>query len=209
MLDESDPDIGEDLEYLENTTVSGVNIAGNSITLSSALAMIFSKVKDQELTWVAKDEMILITTVATSETTDYAFIRSYNVTKLKPMFEEMARLFRLCLTTATVVWVGWRVWRWNGWRWRRIVMVPQPIPGALMQMGGGAVQQGASSTGTATGAAPAGGGDAASANQQPEANMIKNTWQRCLINEIQSLTPDADWISEGGKWERCQSWEID
>ncbi len=28
--------------------------------------------------------------------------------------------------------------------------------------------------------------------------MIKNTWQRCLINEIQSLTPDADWISEGG-----------
>jgi hypothetical protein len=80
ILDESDPDIGDDPEYLENTQVSGVNYKG--ITLRNALKLILAKVKDQELTYMIKNEVMMITTVATAESEENLITRVYQVADL-------------------------------------------------------------------------------------------------------------------------------
>ncbi len=77
ILDESDPDIGEDPEYLENTTVQGVNLKG--ISLRNALVLILAKVKDQELTYLIENEVMKITTVATAELPEKLVTRVYDV----------------------------------------------------------------------------------------------------------------------------------
>lgn len=80
FLDESDPDIGEDPEFLENTQVSGVDLQG--ISLRNALKLILAKVKDQELTFIIKNEVMLITTVATAESEENLVTRVYQVADL-------------------------------------------------------------------------------------------------------------------------------
>lgn len=80
ILDESDPDIGEDPNYLTETTVSEVNLKG--ITLRSALKLILAKVKDQELTYIIDDEVMKITTIATAELPETLELRLYDVTHL-------------------------------------------------------------------------------------------------------------------------------
>jgi RNA polymerase sigma factor (sigma-70 family) len=83
LLDETDPDIGENPHFLEETTVSNVHLPEGSMTIASALELIFAKVKDQELTWIVKDEVLLITTVATAESEENLILRSYDITHLR------------------------------------------------------------------------------------------------------------------------------
>jgi len=80
ILDESDPDIGDDPEFLDNTQVSNVNFKG--ITLRNALKLILAKVKDQELTYMIKNEVMMITTVATAESEENLITRVYQVADL-------------------------------------------------------------------------------------------------------------------------------
>jgi uncharacterized membrane protein YgcG len=80
ILDETDPDIGDNSEYLESTTVSNVDLKG--ITLRNALKLIFAKVKDQELTFMIKNEVMMVTTVATAESEENLITRIYDVADL-------------------------------------------------------------------------------------------------------------------------------
>lgn len=85
LLDERDPDIGADSEFLNATTVSNIGIPEGSMTIASALDLIFAKVKDQNLTWIAKDNVLLITTTASANSEEHLILRSYDITKLRSM----------------------------------------------------------------------------------------------------------------------------
>ena len=80
ILDESDEAIGEDSEFLENTTVAGIDLAG--ITLRNALQLIFAKVKDNDLTVMIKNEVMMVTTVETAEAPENLVTRIYDVADL-------------------------------------------------------------------------------------------------------------------------------
>lgn len=79
VLDEADPDIGADPHYLSIAMIGEILIPQGSMTLASALDFILGKVKDQELTWIVENKVILITTTAFAESSDRAFIRGYDV----------------------------------------------------------------------------------------------------------------------------------
>lgn len=80
LLDETDEEIGQDPQFLETTQVSNVDLSG--ITLRNALKLIFAKVKDAELTIMIKNEVMLVTTVATSELPENIETRVYDVADL-------------------------------------------------------------------------------------------------------------------------------
>jgi len=82
ILDESDPDIGTDAEFLETTTVADVDLKG--ITLRNALTLIFAKVKNQDpgLTFLIKNEVMMVTTVDTANSEDNLITRIYDVADL-------------------------------------------------------------------------------------------------------------------------------
>ncbi|MFO0980033.1 MAG: hypothetical protein U0996_26785 [Planctomycetaceae bacterium] len=80
LLDETDEEIGQDPAFLETTQVSNVDLSG--ITLRNALKLIFAKVKDAELTIMIKNEVMLVTTVATSELPENIETRVYDVADL-------------------------------------------------------------------------------------------------------------------------------
>ncbi|MBL8809189.1 MAG: hypothetical protein JNM43_03340 [Planctomycetaceae bacterium] len=80
LLDETDDEVGQDPQFLETTQVSNVDLSG--ITLRNALKLIFAKVKDAELTIMIKNEVMLVTTVATSELPENIETRVYDVADL-------------------------------------------------------------------------------------------------------------------------------
>ena len=80
ILDESDPDLGDKPTFLDDTQVADVDLAG--ITMRNALELIFAKVKDQELTVMIKNEVMMVTTVATAESEENLVTRIYDVADL-------------------------------------------------------------------------------------------------------------------------------
>lgn len=181
VVDETDPDIGVDSEYLRQTMIRGISIEEGSMTLTSALDLILRKVRDQDLTWIVENEVILITTTASAESSDRAFIRSYDVKVLRPMFEEMA---------TAVPMVSDQTGGMGGGMGGGFFMVPQASPAA---MAGAPAGSGAS--GQQTAASGVGLPDGMTPSQPA---LIQNSWQRCLINEIQSLTtPPCQWLVDG------------
>jgi len=58
------------------------DIEFDGIALSSALDLILSQT-DPSLTWVVKDEVVLITTVSAAESDEYLFLRSYDISQLR------------------------------------------------------------------------------------------------------------------------------
>lgn len=196
-VDEGDGEIGQDPTYLEQTQISEVNIPAGSMTVASALDLILKKVQDQELTWIVENEVILITTTDYAETSERAFIRSYDVKKLKPMLEEMAK----AVPTVPVYAAGMGGGGGGG---GGFFMVPQASPAAMS--GAPAATTDGKTSGTPGTLQQMGGGGGMGVggmggDVSPEATMIKNTWQRCLINEIQSLTtPPCQWLVDGGEF---------
>ena len=79
LPDVSDPEI-DDIKYLESVNVTDVDLKG--ITLRNALKLMFAQVKDQELTFLIKNEVMLITTVATAESEVNLVTRIYDVADL-------------------------------------------------------------------------------------------------------------------------------
>ncbi len=79
ILDELDPDIGTDAAFLETTQVADVDLKG--ITLRNALKLIFAKVKDQDpgLTFMIKNEVMMVTTTDTANSEENLVIRVYQV----------------------------------------------------------------------------------------------------------------------------------
>ncbi len=82
LPDVSDPDI-ESIDYLNSVNVSSVYIPEGSMTLASALDLIFARVMDQELTWMVKDEVLMITTRATAESEENLILRSYDISRVR------------------------------------------------------------------------------------------------------------------------------
>lgn len=82
ILDETDPDIGTDSEFLETTQVADVDLKG--IKLRNALILIFAKVKDQDpgLTFMIKNEVMMVTTTDTTTSEENLITRLYDVADL-------------------------------------------------------------------------------------------------------------------------------
>ena len=53
------------------------------MTVGSALDHILSQTSGSELTWIAKDELLLITTKAAAESEENMFLRSYNISRIR------------------------------------------------------------------------------------------------------------------------------
>jgi RNA polymerase sigma factor (sigma-70 family) len=198
-VDEGDGEIGQDATYLEQTQISEVNISAGSMTVASALDLILKKAHDQELTWIVENEVILITTTGSAERSDRAFIRSYDVKKLKPMFEEMAKAVPTVPVYTAEMGGG-------GGAGMGYFMVPQASPAAMTGAPAATTDSKTSETPVTLQQMGAGGmggmgGGGMGSGVSPEPTMIKNTWQRCLINEIQSLTtPPCQWLVDGGEF---------
>lgn len=193
VLDEADPDIGTDTEFLSTTTISDVSISEDSMTVASALDLILRKVKDQDpkLTWIVEKEVILITTEASAESEERVFIRSYDVKKLRPMFEEMAK--------AVPEYPVYPMGMGQGGGGGGFYVVPQESLDAVTGIPG-TESSGSTPPGIAVSLKQLGGGGVGG-EIPPEPTMIPNTWQRCLIIEIQSLTvPPCQWFLAGGEF---------
>ena len=104
--DVSDPDI-ESPTALEGIVVRDINIADGSMTFKSALALIFSQVKDLKLSWIVRDESLLITTVATMESEEDLLLRSYDLTELHSLWNDQAPIYQsvMDLTSPPALWI--------------------------------------------------------------------------------------------------------
>lgn len=67
-----------------------VDIAEGTITIASALDLIFAKVKEQDppLAWIVEDEVIKITTIDSMNSEKHLILRSYDITKLRSVFPD-------------------------------------------------------------------------------------------------------------------------
>ncbi len=65
---------------LQDVMIKDIELDG--IALSSALDLILRQT-DPPLTWVVKDEVVLITTVAAAESDEYMLLRSYDISRLR------------------------------------------------------------------------------------------------------------------------------
>ena len=86
LPDVSDPDIAS-MDYLDSVNVTNVSLRGGTMTLASALDLIFARVEDQDLTWIVKDEVLMITTVATAESEENLILRSYDISRVREQSE--------------------------------------------------------------------------------------------------------------------------
>ena len=104
--DVSDPDINSPTA-LEGIVVRDINIAEGSMTFKSALALIFSQVKDLKLSWIVRDESLLITTVATMESEEDLLLRSYDLTELHSLWNDQAPIYQsvMDLTSPPALWI--------------------------------------------------------------------------------------------------------
>ena len=104
--DVSDPDI-ESPSFFDSVMVCDISIEAGSMTLRSALELIFREVKDSELTWIVNNETLLVTTVATAESDENLLLRSYDLSELKPMRLDRGMIYQtICeMTSPPVFWL--------------------------------------------------------------------------------------------------------
>jgi hypothetical protein len=74
------PRLDEDSISLNDVIIKDIELDG--ISLSSALDIIMGQT-DPALTWIARNEVILITTESAAESDEYMFLRSYDITRLR------------------------------------------------------------------------------------------------------------------------------
>lgn len=74
--------LAEDSIDLSAVIIKDIEIPEGLMTVGSALDYILSQT-DPELTWIAKDEVLLITTMIAAESDEYMFLRSYDVSRLR------------------------------------------------------------------------------------------------------------------------------
>lgn len=106
-LDQTDPDIGEDPDYLQNTNIGPLTINFGSMKISSALAEVLAMVKNQELTWLIRNESIVITTTATAELPENLLLRSYHIRPLlqSGVSAKSIKATILSLSAPSVEWI--------------------------------------------------------------------------------------------------------
>ena len=182
------PDVVEltsDSIVLSDVIIRDLMIPEGLMTVGSALDHILSQT-DPPLTWIAKDELLLITTVSAAEADENMFLRSYDISRLRAISQ---------LTVST--WETSDGQQGGGGGFFSVVFEPSQFGGG--GMGGGGI---APATPRKKKTRPS--------KPQPEESMTQQakqeaviTWEAGLIRTIQDLTgPPCHWFEidgEGGK----------
>ena len=187
--------LNSDGVVLADVIIKDLEIPEGLMTVGSALDHILSQ-NDQPLTWIAKDELLLITTVSVAEADENMFLRSYDISRLREISQ---------LTVST--WDvgggmmqggggggGWGGGGGGGGGFFSVVLEPSQVAG----MGGGGTPVRPQLTKTQS---------SHPEPQKPAEDGSKPgvviTWESGLIQTIQDLTgPPCHWIEldgEGGK----------
>ena len=82
ILDESDPDIGTDAEFLDTTTVADVDLKRHHSAKCADVDLAKVKNQDPGLTFLIKNEVMMVTTVDTANSEDNLITRIYDVADL-------------------------------------------------------------------------------------------------------------------------------
>ena len=171
--------LNEDAVVLDQVMIKDIELDG--IALSSALDLILRQT-DPPLTWVVKDEVVLITTVSAAESDEYMFLRSYDITRLR----EISQL-------SVVVWTEGGQRTVSGGGGGMFSLFAEPV-----QFGGGG--SGAVPQKTMTEPAKK---DAKKSSTKDEKQEVTITWEAGLMQTVQDLSsPPAIWFDidgEGGK----------
>ena len=182
------PDVMElnnDSIVLSDVIIRDLMIPEGLMTVGSALDHILSQT-DPALTWIAKDELLLITTMSAAEADENMFLRSYDISQLREISQ---------LTVST--WDSDGAPQGGGGGFFSVVFEPSQFGGG--GMGGGGI---APATPRKKKTRPS--------KPQPEESMTQQakqeaviTWEAGLIRTIQDLTgPPCHWFEidgEGGK----------
>ncbi len=181
---------------LADVIIKDLNIPEGLMTVGSALDHILLQTA-LPLTWIAKDELLLITTMSAAESDEYMFLRSYDISRLREISE---------LTVST--WNTGDGQQGGGGGFFSVVFEPSQFGGGGTIGGGGMGPMGM------------GGGEIAPAapqkkktrpsKPQPEKSEVEQvkqdviiTWESGLIRTIQDLTGSPcrwfDVDGEGGR----------
>lgn len=194
----------EGLASLQDITIADIGIPENLMTVGSAIDHILTQTP---LTWIARDELLLITTKAAAQSEDNMFLRSYDITWLR----EISQL------TTTVRESGYPGGGFGG-SGMEMGMYYVPARPAQSSAGGSMDVMGAGMGGMGGGGMGGMGGGGSlprtrktgpskpqtrtSGSEQPEQDAVM-TWEEGLLRTIQDLTaPPCLWFEfdgEGGK----------
>ncbi len=81
----------ESFTSLNDVNVYEISIPGGLMTTGSLLDHILSQTDEPQLTWIAKDELLLITTVPEAEREKNMFLRSYDIAEIRQISQLMVR----------------------------------------------------------------------------------------------------------------------
>jgi len=181
--------LDEDSVSLNNVMIKDIELDG--ISLSSALDIVMGQT-DPELTWIARNEVILITTESAAESDEYMFLRSYDITRLREITE-------LTVTTWDARGGQGGGGMGGGGGSFSVVFEPSQFGGDASGMGGGGTPPAATQKKKTLPSKPQ-HDESESANKK-QVSVI--TWEAGLLQTIQEMTgPPCHWFDidgEGGR----------
>ena len=187
------PDVVEltsDSIVLSDVIIRDLMIPEGLMTVGSALDHILSQT-DPPLTWIAKDELLLITTVSAAEADENMFLRSYDISRLRAISQ---------LTVST--WETSDGQQGGGGGFFSVVFEPSQVGGAMGGLGGGGMGGGYPARLQVTTTQPS-NPEPRKPNDDGSKREGIITWEAGLIQTIQDLTgPPCHWFDidgDGGK----------
>ena len=174
--------LDEDSIILADVLIKDIAIPADLMTICSALDYILEQTNPQ-LTWIAKDELLLITTVDAAESDENLFLRSYDISRLRAISQ-----------LTVTAWTGGAGGQGGGGAgFFSVSFVPTQFGGGGM---GGGGQPALQKT------APSKPDTRKSKTDDPK-QQIMITWEAGLISTIQDMTgPPTRWYDidgEGGR----------
>ena len=178
--------LNSDVIVLAEVIIKDLKIPEGLMTVGSALDHILSHT-DLPLTWIAKDELLLITTVSAAEADENMFLRSYDISRLREISQ---------LTVSTWDTGGGMMQGGGGGGLFSVLFEPSQFGGGGPGGGGTPVRPQVTKTQSSN-----------PEPRKPEEDGSKQdviiTWEAGLIQTIQDLTgPPCRWFDidgEGGK----------
>lgn len=171
----------ESIASLEDVIVKDIEIPEDTMTVGSVLDHILSQT-DPPLTWIAKDELLLITTEVAAESEEYMFLRSYDITRLR----EISQL------TTTVWESGYQGGGGGGF----FNLLAEPQQAVMGGMGGGGMPPAKPRT-KKSGPSKKQANESDPDLQKQEAIL---TWEAGLLQTVQDLSsPQCQWFDVDGQ----------
>lgn len=195
------PDVkafADDAIILSDVIIKDIEIAEGQMTVGSALDHILSQT-DPKLTWIAKDELILITTESAAEADENMFLRSYDISRLREISQLTVSTWD---TGGGMMGGGGEMMGGGGGGFFSVALAPSQFGGG--QGGGG--QGGAGPGGAGTPVRPRVTRTQSShpAPRTPaedgSGQGVVISWESGLIQTVQDLTgPPCHWIETDGE----------